>query len=107
MRTKFLLVRACSALSLALAIGTPIALAQAQTAGQWTTLPYPMPINPVHVSLLHTGKVLIVSGSGNVANNTSYKAAIWDPKAGTITVQSVSWDMFCNGMVSLPDGREF
>ena len=107
MHTRFVLVTAGSALILALIIGAPIALAQAQTSGQWTTLPYPMPINPVHVSLLHTGKVLIVSGSGNVANNTSYKAAIWDPKMGTITVQSVSWDMFCNGMVGLSDGREF
>src|SRR5438128_3757373 len=33
--------------------------------GVWSTLPNAMPINPVHAALLHTGKVLIVSGSGN------------------------------------------
>ncbi|HKT68086.1 MAG TPA: hypothetical protein VJP83_01555, partial [Terriglobales bacterium] len=37
--------------------------------GQWSTLPYTMPINPIHAALLHTGKVLIVAGSGNDPNN--------------------------------------
>jgi len=78
----------------------------AQT-GRWQTLPYTMPINPVHTALLYNGKVLIVSGSGNVAGNTNFQAALWDPQAGTITTQPVTWDMFCNGMVVLPDGRPF
>ena len=82
-------------------------MAQPNLQGQWSTLPYPMSINPVHVALLHTGKVLVVSGSGNVAGNTNYQAAIWDPKANTISTQPVAWDMFCNGMVVLPDGRPF
>jgi hypothetical protein len=51
--------------------------------------------------------VLIVSGSGNVAGNTNYQAATWDPQTGAITTQPVTWDMFCNGMVVLPDGRPF
>src|SRR5690349_24278760 len=80
---------------------------QPAVQGRWTTLPSQMPINPVHVALLHTGKVLVVSGSGNVAGNTNYQAAIWDPQATTITTQPVAWDMFCNGMVVLPDGRPF
>jgi hypothetical protein len=75
--------------------------------GQWQTLPYAMPINPVHTALLYNGKVLIASGSGNVAGNTNFQAALWDPQAGTITTQPVTWDMFCNGMVVLPDGRPF
>jgi len=79
--------------------------AQANVTGSWSTLPYTMPINPVHVALLHNGKVVVVSGSGNVAGNTNYQAALWDPQAGTITSQPVAWDMFCNGMVVLPDGR--
>src|SRR4051812_10270262 len=78
---------------------------QANVTGNWSTLPYTMPINPVHVALLHNGKVLVVSGSGNVAGNTNYQAGLWDPQAGTITTQPVAWDMFCNGMVVLPDGR--
>jgi len=85
----------------------PSALGQAATQGQWTTLPFSMPINPVHMALLNNGKVLIVSGSGNLPSNTSYAAAIWDPNAGTITTQPVAWDMFCNGMAILPDGRPF
>ena len=75
--------------------------------GQWQTLPYTMPINPVHTALLYNGKVLIVSGSGNVAGNANYQAALWDPQAGTISTQPVAWDMFCNGMVVLADGRPF
>jgi len=80
--------------------------------GQWSTLPYTMPINPIHASLLHTGKVLLVAGSGNDPNNAfpintnpDYEAAVWDPTAGKITSQRVNWDMFCNGMSLMQDGR--
>src|SRR5712692_7522949 len=85
----------------------PSAMAQAQVQGQWSTLPNPMPINPIHVSLLRTGQVLVVSGSGNVAGNNNYQAAIFDPASGTVTPQTVGWDMFCNAIVVLPDGRPF
>jgi len=88
-------------------ITLPVLMAQAPASGQWTTLSYQMPINPVHVALLHTGKILVVSGSGNDPNNHNLKAALWDPKTGSITTQTVSWDMFCDGMVVLPDGRPF
>jgi hypothetical protein len=103
-----------------LAFGTvvPVALAQANSQGQWTTLPYLMPINPVHAALLSNGKVLVVAGSGNCppsqsgcpsgppygpSNNSG--ALLWDPATGAISQFSVSWDMFCNGMVLLQDGR--
>lgn len=75
--------------------------------GRWDTLPFNMPINPVHAALMHSGKVLIVSGSGNDPDNKRFQAAVWDPKAGTIRTFTVPWDMFCNGMVALPDGRPF
>jgi hypothetical protein len=95
----------CVCLQLAgLTAGAPGGFSQ---TGQWQTLPYTMPINPVHTALLYNGKVLIVSGSGNVAGNTNFKAALWDPQTGTITTQPVAWDMFCNGMAVLPDGRPF
>jgi len=82
-------------------------MAQANVQGQWTTLPYTMPINPIHATLVSTGKVLVVAGSGNYPPNKNYQAATWDLQAGTITTQSVPWDMFCNGAVALPDGRTF
>jgi len=66
-----------------------------------------MPINPVHAALLHNGKVLVVSGSGNLPSNTNFQAGVFDPQTGTVTTQPVSWDMFCNAMVVLPDGRAF
>ena len=47
----------------------------------------------------------MVSGSGNVAGNTNLQAGVWDPDSGSIMTQPVTWDMFCNGMVILPDGR--
>jgi hypothetical protein len=85
----------------------PTAMAQASGQGQWQTLANTMPINPVHAALLHNGKVLIVSGSGNLPTNGNLQAAIFDPATGTVTSQPVNWDMFCNGMVVLPDGRAF
>jgi len=81
------------------------AMGQAALQGQWRTLPYLMPINPVHLALMNNGKGLIVSGSGSLPTNTKYEAAVWDPHAGTITTQPTAWDMFCNGMGVLPDGR--
>jgi hypothetical protein len=85
----------------------PSAMGQAAVEGRWNTLPYLMPINPVHEALMNNGKVLIVSGSGNVPLNTDFRAGVWDPRTGTITTQAVGWDMFCNGMVVLADGRVF
>ena len=38
---------------------------------------------------------------------TTFRAALWNRQAGAITTQTLDWDMFCNGMVMLPDGRPF
>src|SRR6266481_8388946 len=84
------------------------ALAQAQVTGQWVTLPYLMPINPIRVDLLRNGKVLIVAGSENDPNKHlqgSSKAAVWDLAAQTISVQQMLWDVFCNGGTFFADGR--
>ncbi len=75
--------------------------------GRWDTLPFDMPVNPVHVALMHTGKVLIISGSGNDPDNTNLQAAVWDPRSLTIRTFKIAWDMFCSGMVILPDGKPF
>jgi hypothetical protein len=75
--------------------------------GMWTTLSFLMPINPVHVALMHNGKVLVVSGSGNDPNNQRFEAGVWNPLEETVRTFRIDWDMFCNGMVILPDGRPF
>jgi hypothetical protein len=96
----------------------PGAWAQADVQGQWSTLVYLMPINPIHAALLHNGKILVVAGSGNCApgqpgcptsapygppNNSG--ALVLDTGTGSITGLTVSWDMFCNSMTALADGR--
>ena len=81
--------------------------------GEWVTLPYQMPINPISVSLLRSGRVLIVAGSENDARNfsegsESYRAALWDPTGtdqSSITVDHLTYDVFCSGTAALPDGR--
>src|SRR6201997_2373059 len=97
------------------------ALGQANVQGQWTTLANTMPINPIHAALLSNGKVLVVAGSGNCppsqtgcpsgppyGPSNGSGALLLDPVTGQIISQfSVSWDMFCNGMVLLEDGRPF
>ena len=101
---------------------TPILWAQADVQGVWTTItPTTMPINPVHVALLRTGQVLVIAGSGNCPPSqagcpsgapygpaNSSGALLWDPVSrGVVTQFTLAWDMFCNGMVVLPDGRPF
>ncbi len=88
-------------------LNVPAVHAQANVQGTWQTLPAVMPINPVHTVLMHNGKILIVSGSGNYPQQTVFNAGVFDPVADTVTTQLLSWDMFCNGMVALPDGRPF
>ena len=98
-------------LTLALALASvcaPGILAQSSILagfGQWTTLTATAPINPVHAVLMRNGKVLIVSGSGNVPTNHDYETAVWDPLTQAFAQQLIAWDMFCNGIVILPDGR--
>jgi hypothetical protein len=80
--------------------------AQPQITGQWVTLPYLMPINPIRADLLRNGKVLIVAGSENEPDNENNSvSAIWDLAAQTVTVQPMLWDVFCNGGTFFADGR--
>ncbi|HEY6205523.1 MAG TPA: galactose oxidase-like domain-containing protein [Chthoniobacterales bacterium] len=95
-----------------IALVAPHVAAQPNVVGKWQTLSGSMPINPIHVGLMRNGKVLILAGSGNDDAEFDEKIsqlAIWDPVAdpqgSAITVQNVGWDLFCNGMAFLPDGR--
>jgi Galactose oxidase-like, Early set domain len=116
--------RMCSWLSGALACSLLICipslvLAQANVQGQWATLSNTMPINPVHAALLNNGRLLVVAGSGNCppseagcpsgppyGPSNGSGALLLDPVTGqTISQYSLSWDMFCNGMVLLENGQ--
>src|SRR6266851_2726081 len=103
-----------------LGLSSPTLMGQVQTIGQWSTMSQTMPINPIHVALLANGKILVVAGSGNCPPSLSGcpsgppygpsnggGALLFDPVAGSMTQFSVSWDMFCNAMSLLPDGRAF
>ena len=77
----------------------PGAHGQANVTGTWDPVNNLMPINPVHTALMHNGKILVVSGSGNYPAQTVFYVGIWDPSAETfINQQTQTWDEFCNGM---------
>jgi Domain of unknown function (DUF1929)/IPT/TIG domain/Glyoxal oxidase N-terminus len=99
------LVQSVLALLVVLASFVPVAWGQADVHGSWSTLPYLMPTDVVHAALLYNGKVLVIAGSKSTAGTPSLEAALWDPQAGTITIQTTAWYMFCNGMTALSDGR--
>src|SRR3984893_12549259 len=94
-------------LALIAAFCVPAAHGQANVIGTWKTVPAQMPINPIHTALMSNGKILVVSGSGNNPPQTIFNVGVWDPSSNTINQQTQSWDMFCNGMIVLPDGRPF
>ena len=96
-----------AALALIAPFCAPAAQGQANVQGKWQTVPVQMPINPIHTALLSNGKILVVSGSGNNPPQTTYSVGVWDPSNNSLTTQTQSWDMFCNGMIVLPDGRPF
>jgi hypothetical protein len=62
----------------------------------------------VHAAVLHTGKVLLVEGSGNDQvrfDARSFTTTIWDPAKKTFTKLPVQFDFFCGGHSFLDDGR--
>ncbi|RPF36327.1 kelch motif-containing protein [Streptomyces sp. TLI_185] len=78
--------------------------------GSWRRVDIPAKYrtNAIHAALLHTGKVLIVAGSGNEQkkfNAGSFDTVLWDPKANTFKKIPTPADFFCSGHTQLPDGR--
>ncbi|GGT10749.1 DUF1929 domain-containing protein [Streptomyces atratus] len=78
--------------------------------GHWDLLDIPSGyrINTIHAALLHTGKVLLVAGSGNNRKNfdaKSFRSVLWDPKTDEFTNMPTPKDMFCSGHTQLPDGK--
>ncbi|MEV4443590.1 galactose oxidase, partial [Streptomyces sp. NPDC049577] len=78
--------------------------------GHWEVVDVPerFRINAIHAALLHTGKVLLIAGSGNDERNFragTFQSVLWDPVAGTFKEIPTPKDMFCAGHAQLPDGR--
>jgi FtsP/CotA-like multicopper oxidase with cupredoxin domain len=82
-------------------------LAETAAKGAWELLPCDSQTLAVHFALLHTGKVLIFSGSGNYPprhDTHTYGSVLWDYDAGVFTPVPISYDVFCAGQATLPDG---
>ncbi|MFH8608321.1 galactose oxidase-like domain-containing protein [Streptomyces sp. NPDC018029] len=78
--------------------------------GSWkqVSIPKEYRTNAIHAALLHTGKVLIVAGSGNEQKKFdagSFDTVLWDPKNDTFKKIPTPEDFFCSGHAQLPDGR--
>ncbi|MGH4033732.1 galactose oxidase-like domain-containing protein [Actinomycetota bacterium Odt1-20B] len=78
--------------------------------GSWKQIDIPEEYrtNAIHAALLHTGKVLIVAGSGNEQKKFdagSFDTILWDPKKNTFKKIATPEDFFCSGHAQLPDGR--
>ncbi|MFC9682928.1 galactose oxidase-like domain-containing protein [Streptomyces sp. NPDC056948] len=78
--------------------------------GSWTQLDIPEEYrtNAIHAALLHTGKVLIVAGSGNEQRKFDageFDTILWDPEKNTYKKIPTPEDFFCAGHAQLPDGR--
>ncbi|MDP9428541.1 MAG: galactose oxidase, partial [Actinomycetota bacterium] len=62
----------------------------------------------VYAALLHTGKVLLVAGSGNDAKDFeagSFQTVVWNPATGDTKEVPTPEDLFCSGHAYLPNGN--
>jgi hypothetical protein len=77
--------------------------------GEWEPIRHRFKHLPIHIALLHTGKVLAFGGSGNDRDNFKQPlpAELWDPRTGAVqtVAQELAGDIFCAGHAFLPDGR--
>lgn len=78
--------------------------------GHWDLLPVPekFRVNAIHAALLHTGKVLLIAGSGNREQNFdagTFETLLWDPADDSFRLIPTPNDLFCGGHAQLPGGR--
>jgi hypothetical protein len=78
--------------------------------GQWRVVDVPAEyrVNTIHAALLHTGKVLLIAGSGNDAkmfDARTFRSVLWDPADNTFEEVPTPEDLFCSGHAQLPGGR--
>ena len=65
-------------------------------------------VGAIHAALLHTGKVLLIAGSGNNAERFeagTFRSILWDPVSGDTKEIPTPEDLFCAGHAYLPDGN--
>ena len=79
--------------------------------GHWDIVDVPEKyrINTIHAALLHTGKVLLVAGSGQQRRSNfdakTFDTVLWDPVKNTFKNIPTPNDLFCAGHTQLPDGK--
>ncbi|MFF8608348.1 galactose oxidase-like domain-containing protein [Streptomyces sp. NPDC015346] len=78
--------------------------------GSWAQVDVPegYDVNAIHAALLHTGKVLLIAGSGNDQkkfDSGTFDTVLWDPEKNTFKKIPTPEDFFCAGHTQLPDGR--
>ncbi|MGP4001448.1 galactose oxidase-like domain-containing protein [Streptomyces sp. 8N706] len=78
--------------------------------GHWDLLDVPEKyrVSAIHAALLHTGKVLLIAGSGNDEKGFdagTFKTLLWDPAKNTFKLIPTPEDVFCAGHAQLPGGR--
>ncbi|GAA1507445.1 galactose oxidase early set domain-containing protein [Kribbella lupini] len=90
--------------------------AAAATAGSWSVVAdctvNDYKVNPIHASMLKSGKILMTAGSGNSRtffDQKVFKTWLWDPTTPGTCPQEIPMpagiDLFCSGHSHLPDGR--
>ncbi|MEO3764528.1 galactose oxidase-like domain-containing protein [Streptomyces sp. B8F3] len=65
-------------------------------------------LNAIHATLLHTGKVLLIAGSGNDQKQFdagTFRTVLWDPEENSFEEIRTPADLFCAGHTQLADGR--
>lgn len=65
-------------------------------------------LNAIHATLLHTGKVLLIAGSGNDEKQFdagTFRTILWDPEKNSYEEIPTPADLFCAGHTQLADGR--
>ncbi|SOD59291.1 protein of unknown function [Streptomyces zhaozhouensis] len=78
--------------------------------GSWEMVDVPEEYrtNAIHAALLHTGKVLLIAGSGNKEDQFdegTFDTVLWDPEDNSFEKVPTPDDLFCAGHAQLPDGK--
>jgi hypothetical protein len=78
--------------------------------GHWAlaSMPRKYQLNAIHAVMLHTGKVLLMAGSGNNVKHFhggTFRSTLWDPVHNTFKKIDTPDDLFCAGHAQLPDGK--